>query len=54
MVEVADFKDPIMFWRIWLAVPHSDPSKFFSFKDEQDQLMATFYDHPISKKKGKI
>ena len=36
MVEVAQFHDPLAFYKIWMTIPHSDPEKFFAFKGEED------------------
>ena len=33
MTKVAWFGDAITFWQVWNKIPHSDPSNFFSYKD---------------------
>lgn len=34
MQEVAVFNDPISFWKVWGAIPHSDPKNFLQVTEE--------------------
>ena len=37
MQKVACFNDALSFWKVWNAVPHSDPLNFIHYYDEEQQ-----------------